>query len=121
MDALVYAIGSTLKHAAISMLVTSITTAAAFYASFISSITAVQCFGIFAGTAVMTNYILMVTWFPAAVAVRERLKTQKCKNAKIKKLNSPLKHIGQVMKGFENMIVDIVLNKSLLSVVILGK
>lgn len=44
-DALAYAIGNTLKHAALSMLVTSITTAAAFYASYISSITAVRCFG----------------------------------------------------------------------------
>lgn len=45
MDTLAYALGNTLKHAALSMLVTSITTAAAFYASFISSITAVRCFG----------------------------------------------------------------------------
>lgn len=37
--------GMTLKHAALSMLVTSITTSAAFYASFVSSITAVRCFG----------------------------------------------------------------------------
>lgn len=35
----------TLKHSAMSMFVTSLTTAGAFYASFISSITAIKCFG----------------------------------------------------------------------------
>lgn len=44
-DVLVNAIKNTLKHAAVSMLVTSITTAAAFYASIVSSITAIRCFG----------------------------------------------------------------------------
>lgn len=119
-DALTYAIGNTLKHAAISMLVTSLTTAAAFYASSISSITAVRCFGIFAGTAVMTNYVMMVTWLPAAVTVRERLKTGKCKSTKIKKLKSPVKRIGHIVKIFENCVVDIVINVPVLSVVILG-
>lgn len=44
-DTLVGIMASTLKHAALSMLVTSLTTAAAFYASYVSSITAVRCFG----------------------------------------------------------------------------
>lgn len=35
----------TLKHASISMFVTSLTTAGAFYASFTSYITAIKCFG----------------------------------------------------------------------------
>lgn len=35
----------TLKHAAISMFVTSVTTAGAFYASYTSYITAIKCFG----------------------------------------------------------------------------
>lgn len=44
-DTLVGIMASTLRHAALSMLVTSLTTAAAFYASYVSSITAVRCFG----------------------------------------------------------------------------
>ncbi|XP_059612470.1 protein dispatched [Phlebotomus argentipes] len=72
-DTLTDLMGMTLKHAALSMLVTSITTSAAFYASFVSSITAVRCFGIFAGTAVLANYIMMVTWLPAAVSIAERM------------------------------------------------
>lgn len=35
----------TLKHASISMFVTSVTTAGAFYASYTSYITAIKCFG----------------------------------------------------------------------------
>lgn len=36
---------STLRHSAVSMFVTTITTAGAFYSSSVSSITAIRCFG----------------------------------------------------------------------------
>ncbi|KAI3363616.1 hypothetical protein L3Q82_001246 [Scortum barcoo] len=49
----------TLQHAALSMFVTSFTTAAAFYANYVSNITAIRCFGVYAGTAILVNYILM--------------------------------------------------------------
>lgn len=38
-------IGKTLKHASTSMLVSSLTTALAFYTSYLSAITAIRCFG----------------------------------------------------------------------------
>uniref|UniRef100_A0A8C1V573 Dispatched homolog 1 (Drosophila) n=1 Tax=Cyprinus carpio TaxID=7962 RepID=A0A8C1V573_CYPCA len=60
------------KHAALSMFVTSFTTAAAFYANYVSNITAIRCFGVYAGTAILVNYILMVTWLPAVVVLHER-------------------------------------------------
>uniref|UniRef100_A0A1A8GPY1 Protein dispatched homolog 1 n=1 Tax=Nothobranchius korthausae TaxID=1143690 RepID=A0A1A8GPY1_9TELE len=62
----------TLQHAALSMFVTSFTTAAAFYANYVSNITAIRCFGVYAGTAILVNYILMVTWLPAVVVLHER-------------------------------------------------
>ncbi|KAL0967549.1 hypothetical protein UPYG_G00253650 [Umbra pygmaea] len=62
----------TLQHAALSMFVTSFTTAAAFYANYVSNITAIRCFGFYAGTAILVNYILMVTWLPAVVVLHER-------------------------------------------------
>ncbi|CAL9692176.1 unnamed protein product [Knipowitschia caucasica] len=62
----------TLQHAALSMFVTSFTTAAAFYANYVSNITAIRCFGVYAGTAILVNYILMVTWLPAVVVLNER-------------------------------------------------
>ncbi|XP_069672503.1 protein dispatched [Periplaneta americana] len=69
---LVKLVHDTLRHATLSMFVTSLTTAAAFYASYISSITAIGCFSVFAGTATLANFALMVTWLPAAVVVSER-------------------------------------------------
>uniref|UniRef100_A0A8B9HP08 Protein dispatched homolog 1 n=1 Tax=Astyanax mexicanus TaxID=7994 RepID=A0A8B9HP08_ASTMX len=62
----------TLQHAALSMFVTSFTTAAAFYANYVSNITAIRCFGVYAGTAILINYFLMVTWLPAIVVLHER-------------------------------------------------
>lgn len=62
----------TLQHAALSMFVTSVTTAAAFYANYVSNITAIRCFGVYAGTAILVNYVLMVTWLPAVVVLHER-------------------------------------------------
>ncbi|XP_036438134.1 protein dispatched homolog 1 [Colossoma macropomum] len=62
----------TLQHAALSMFVTSFTTAAAFYANYVSNITAIRCFGVYAGTAILVNYVLMITWLPAVVVLHER-------------------------------------------------
>ncbi|XP_014345484.1 protein dispatched homolog 1 [Latimeria chalumnae] len=62
----------TLQHAALSMFVTSFTTAAAFYANYVSNITAIRCFGVYAGTAILVNYLLMITWLPAVVVLHER-------------------------------------------------
>ncbi|XP_051880078.1 protein dispatched homolog 1 isoform X2 [Pristis pectinata] len=69
---LVETMGITLNHAALSMFVTSFTTAAAFYANYVSNITAIRCFGVYAGTAILVNYVLMVTWLPAVVVLHER-------------------------------------------------
>ena len=62
----------TLRYAALSMLVTSLTTASAFFAGVSSTITAIKCFGIFAGTSILLNYLLMITYFPSCVALHER-------------------------------------------------
>lgn len=61
-----------LEHATAAMFVTSFTTATAFYAGLSSSITALQCFSIFAGTSILTNYFLMITWLPAVIIAQER-------------------------------------------------
>ena len=65
-------VSDSLKHALLSMLVTSFTTAGAFYASIVSNITALKCFAIFAGTAVIVNYILMITLIPSAMVIYEK-------------------------------------------------
>ncbi|XP_065833295.1 protein dispatched homolog 1-like isoform X2 [Oscarella lobularis] len=65
-------IDMTLKHAALAMFVTSFTTATAFYTNAISAITALRVFGIFAGTAIIMNYLLMITWLPAVIVIHEK-------------------------------------------------
>lgn len=62
----------TLRHAAMSMFVTSLTTASAFYANTISNITAIKCFGLYAGTAILLNFVFTITWLPAAVVIDDK-------------------------------------------------
>lgn len=62
----------TLKHATLSMLVTSLTTAGALLSNLISPITSIKCFSIYAGTTVLCNFLLMVTWTPAAIVAEEK-------------------------------------------------
>lgn len=62
----------TLRYAALSMFVTSFTTSAAFFANLTSHITSIKLFGIYAGLSILTNYLLMVTWFPLIVMLHER-------------------------------------------------
>ncbi|XP_047355130.1 protein dispatched isoform X1 [Vespa velutina] len=61
----------TMKHAIPSMFVTSLTTAVAFFASIVSNVTAINCFSLFSGMTVITNFFLMITWLPACVVVSE--------------------------------------------------
>ena len=68
----------TLRHAALSMFVTSFTTAIAFLANIISPITGIKTFGIFTAIAILSNYALMITWLPAIVVVYERHLSSLC-------------------------------------------
>ena len=61
-----------LRHAVLAMLVTSLTTASAFYANISSSITSVKCFGLYAGTSIIVNYLLMITLFPTVVILHDK-------------------------------------------------
>lgn len=71
-------VSDTLKHATLSILVTSLTTAAAFYASYVSHITALSCFALFAGTTVIVNFFIVITWFPASLVVYEKWLSDCC-------------------------------------------
>lgn len=62
----------TFRHAFKSMFVTTLTTAVAFWGSYVSSVTAISCFSIFAGTAIIINFFLMITWFPACLVIWEQ-------------------------------------------------
>ncbi|XP_073987713.1 RND transporter family member dispatched isoform X1 [Rhodnius prolixus] len=61
------------SHSSICLVVTSLTTAFAFYSSYVSNITAICCFSVFAGTAVLTNLMVMMGWLPATLVVAEKI------------------------------------------------
>ena len=66
-------IAKTFNHAVVSVTVTSFTTAGAFFSNIISSIIAIKCFGLFAGTCIMTNLLFMLTWTPAVIVMVEKV------------------------------------------------
>lgn len=64
----------TLKHAMSSITVTSLTTATAFFACYVSHITAIKCFGIFCGIAILCNLFFMITWIPPIAIILHCMK-----------------------------------------------
>ena len=68
----------TLAHAGLSMLVTSLTTAAAFFSSFLCPVTAIRCFSLFAGLAVTFHFLFMLSWLPASVLLAEKYFSPVC-------------------------------------------
>ena len=71
-------VSDTIRHATLSIFVTSLTTAAAFYASYVNHITALACFALFAGTTVIVNFFVVITWIPASLVVYERWLSDCC-------------------------------------------
>ncbi len=61
-----------IRHAGLSIITTNLTTAVAFFATFITDITMIKCFAIFAGTAIMGNLLLMLTMMPAIISLNEK-------------------------------------------------
>jgi len=60
---------SAIRGAGGATLVTSMTTAGAFFATAVSSITSIKCFGVFCGLVVLCDWILMITFVPALILV----------------------------------------------------
>ena len=69
----------TFHHAILSIFITSLTTAAAFISNAVSSITAIKCFGIFSGVAILANFIMMVTWIPAIFVLWSQCNFKLCR------------------------------------------
>jgi protein dispatched 1 len=121
-DILLQTMSYTFRHAALSMLTTSLTTACAFYASYVSSITAVRCFGIFSGTAIIVNYMLMISWLPACISIAEKMS---CLSFKFKNLTllrlSFFKSLSHVGTRIEDSIISIVVYLPYLCIAVLGR
>jgi predicted RND superfamily exporter protein len=61
------------------MTVTSATTAAAFYANLFSPIMPIRAFGVFAGTLIPINFLLIILMMPSAVIWYEsKIKYKAC-------------------------------------------
>ncbi|XP_072020226.1 protein dispatched homolog 1-like [Amphiura filiformis] len=60
---------ASLRHAAVTMFVTSFTTASALFTNIINPIVAIKCFAVFAGTAIMVNFIFTITWLPVVIVI----------------------------------------------------
>nr|XP_034953215.1 protein dispatched homolog 2 [Zootoca vivipara] len=68
----------TMHHFGYLMLASCLTTGAAFYASYMSYITAIRCFAIYMGTSVLVNLVFMLTWLPSTVVLYERYLARNC-------------------------------------------
>lgn len=66
---LIQILEETMKHSVMTMFITTLTTAVAFFASYVSYIPAINCFSIFAGTAVLVNFFLMISCLPVTVFI----------------------------------------------------
>lgn len=55
-----------------AMLVTSLTTSAAFFMNMVSSIPPIQIFGFFTAFMVLTNYFMVITYYPALIMYYEK-------------------------------------------------
>jgi len=55
------------SRASWAMLITSLTTCAAFVCTAVSPLPSIQSFGIFSAFVIMADYVLVITWFPACV------------------------------------------------------
>jgi hypothetical protein len=86
--------------------VTSLTTAGALYSSFVSSITAVKCFSVFAGTAVVVNLFLTLTWLPAWLVFDEKLSKRLCGREESKVSVHERRKVFKVPANFFAKVVD---------------
>eukprot|EP00040_Diaphanoeca_grandis_P036595 m.233765 g.233765 ORF g.233765 m.233765 type:complete len:1065 (-) comp33647_c0_seq2:2081-5275(-) len=67
------------RRSAWAMLVTSLTTSMAFLMNLVSNIPAIQVFGFFTGCMVITNYFMVISYFPAAAMTYEMyIKSRVC-------------------------------------------
>ena len=57
--------GLTFRRAGSAMLVTSVSTAASFFANWVSSLPVIREFGLFMGLVVVVNFVIVLTYFPS--------------------------------------------------------
>ncbi|XP_006073103.2 protein dispatched homolog 2 [Bubalus kerabau] len=68
----------TMHHFGYLLLVSGLTTGAAFYASYLSRLPAVRCFALYMGTAVLAHLALTLAWLPSSAVLHERYLARGC-------------------------------------------
>lgn len=117
---LVQILEETMKHSIVTMFITTLTTAVAFYSSYVSYIPAINCFSVFAGTAVLVNFFLMISWLPVSVFIIDvKLCTNQRKLLDIihKSINTFWEDIRVIMNKF---ILTCVTRLHVMFVIVLG-
>ncbi|XP_042543793.1 protein dispatched homolog 2 [Dipodomys spectabilis] len=71
-------VGRTMHHFGYLLLVSGLTTGAAFYGSYLSRLPTVRCFALFMGTAVLVHMGLTLVWLPASAVLHERYLARGC-------------------------------------------
>ncbi|XP_003266776.2 protein dispatched homolog 2 [Nomascus leucogenys] len=71
-------VGRTMHHFGYLLLVSGLTTSAAFYASYLSRLPAVRCLALFMGTAVLVHLAVTLVWLPASAVLHERYLARGC-------------------------------------------
>ncbi|NWU98683.1 DISP2 protein, partial [Upupa epops] len=71
-------VSQTMHHFAYLSLASCFTTGAAFYASYISNITAIRCFAVYMGTSVLVTLLFTMTWLPSSAVLYERYVATTC-------------------------------------------
>ncbi|XP_021188634.3 protein dispatched [Helicoverpa armigera] len=110
----------TMKHSITTMSVTTVTTAVAFLASWVSYIPAINCFSVFAGTAVLVNFILMISLLPASVFIVDvKLCTNRRKFLEVfhKSINGFCEDIKAMLNRF---IITCITRLYIMFVIVLG-
>jgi len=87
------------NRAASAMLATSLTTCAAFASCAVSPIWDIAAFGCVAATMILADYLLVITWLPAAMIVNERYLQNCCTWCAPKHLSNCLMRCMGIKRG----------------------
>ncbi|CAG4941356.1 unnamed protein product [Parnassius apollo] len=116
---LIQILEETLRHSIVTMFITTLTTAVAFFASYVSYIPAINCFSVFAGTSVLVNFLLMISWLPATVFVLEVKMWKTTKNTWSIVINKAINEIGEDIKVILNRFIITFITKSHIGIVVI--
>ncbi|XP_043930109.1 protein dispatched homolog 2 [Protopterus annectens] len=103
-------VSQTLHHFGYLMTVSSFTISAAFYALYLSNITAIRCFSVYMGTSVLVSFAFLMTWFPVSVVLHERFIGTSCSYSPPSYWDNSRKRylliLQQKFKGFQRTLSD---------------